>query len=171
MSRKTEGGKPKIAVIGFTGAGKTTVARIFAELTGGKAIDTSDVIMHHYATTSGIPLAQVKAEKHALRKKLYAHAASLKSRDPAFWGKRAMRRGANVVAGFRDPYEFEAARCLFDHVVWVHRPGWHPGETDHLDSGYGEVVVCNDGTGDEWWGRVAEQCHSLLDKWELEVVA
>lgn len=165
MSRKTAG--VKIAVIGFTGVGKTTVANIFAELTGGQAIDTSDVIMQDYSVATGIPLDMVRREKVRLRSELYDHAARPKARDPAHWGKLALGPSANVVAGFRDREEFETARPLFDHVVWVHRPGYHPAETDKLDSGYGEDFVFNRDMSEVWADDLRFQCECICSHWEV----
>ncbi len=55
FSRREKRRKPHVAFIGFMGAGKTTVGRIFAELTGSEFYDTDEMI----EAAAGMPVARI----------------------------------------------------------------------------------------------------------------
>ena len=160
---------PKLLIVGYSGVGKTAVGEILAELTSGKCANTSDYIIADYAQLLGLPVAEVLANKVKLRRKLYAHATHMKTKDPAYWARLALYSGANIVTGVRDSGEFDAARPLFDHAIWVHRHGYGPNETDRVHSHVADRFVFGGYEGGHWRQQLERQCYALLLDLETEL--
>jgi len=145
----------KIIVIGHTQAGKSTAAAIIAELTGGKAMDTFDIIAEVTANLDGVHVEAVHRMKNHMRPRLRTIGDHLCREDPAALVKSCWDRGATVVAGCRRREEVDAAKALGATVLWVHRPGVTGGSTDGAGIDQADYVLNNTGTMADLRGEIA----------------
>ena len=169
MARTPSGAKPKILIIGYTGGGKSTVASILARLTGGRAADTSHLLMIEFAKANGIHIADVIARKGEYRQRLFEFSNVRKATDPAYYVRTAIGDGANIVAGVRTKPELEAARKLVDRVVWVNRGT--RGSTDELHPRHDFFILdTRDNEGPLWHTELVERCKRLIDRIMLDMM-
>ena len=159
----------KICVIGCSEAGKTTAAEILAELAGGRAANTSDVIAEDLAAEvragtcprpPGLPadvvdrevtadlLLACKTSSQELRVAMYEYAKQRELSDPAYTVTRPLEAG-NIVTGTRRPEQLTVMRPRVDWVVWIQRDSCRPNATDHLGPQDADVVIDNNGTLDQ----------------------
>ena len=134
---------PRILVIGHSGAGKTLVGDILAEMNDTTCANTSDVLMEEYADACGVPVGELAEDKDVHRAALYAFANE--HPDPAHLVKVSLERGA-IVTGVRRRIEFAACRAMFDLCVWKDSPHVTADATDGLTREHADLVIpwCND---------------------------
>ena len=132
MSGTTEAVKPTL-VLGYTGAGKTTVGRMIAKLEGGRCIDTSAMIIRDYAREMGESAWWITFRKRRRRESLFRWGRMGAVGDgPDVWVRMAIEEGATVVAGIRAVDELWAAKDCAKRIVWVVRRGVQHGPTDMI---------------------------------------
>lgn len=115
----------KILFCGFGRAGKDTAAMHLAKVTGLRyAGSFSWAALPHMAKFLGLHPCQAWEERHNNRQLWKDELDRLRSVDQCFLARRVIEEG-DVAAGLRDKKEIDAVRIerLFDHIVWVHRPG------------------------------------------------
>ena len=153
--------KPKIGIIGYSRAGKSTVGRMLAGLTGGESTDTGSLILAEYAKANSLEVADVLIDKPRHRGAMYDWGAQVKATDPAAWVKGCLARG-NIAVGMRDREEMEAARPLLDWVVWVNRPGVHADPTDQVGPGHADRFINGGIDSDDWEEILRGLCAATL---------
>lgn len=138
----------KIAVIGYTGSGKSTAASMLAEIMEVGAADTSAYLIRDYAKYAGISPQHILSNKHKYRDDLFKYARSIQLNDPLYLIKQALS-DASIITGIRNPDEIRASRNLFDYIIWIDNPGINAGSTDKLDESYADITVHNIGSTED----------------------
>ncbi len=114
FSRREKRRKPHVAFIGFMGAGKTTVGRIFAELTGSEFYDTDEMI----EAAAGVPAARIfesrgEATFRALEKPVIEKLATAEGGP-----RKVIAVGGGAVLD-KDNCRVLAGAC---HIIWLWAP-------------------------------------------------
>ena len=158
----TETKTPTILIVGYTQSGKSTAARLLAEHWGCEWMGTSSAIMNYLdqycSGWAGGVLIDLKNKtpgvvQRMLRTFLRDVGNFIREQDPAALVKRCLAH-ANIVEGVRTVEEFEASKHLFDHIVWIDRPGVERGITDELWESFVVKMVTNDGTEEQLLERL-----------------
>lgn len=125
----------KILVLGHGDHGKNVVAQLLEEMYGLRSLSTSEagmtavwpVLGEEYASDCGGDVVAARAACYADRKVRRMEwreiIAAFNAEDPARL-VRSIVETHDVCVGLRHNVEFMAARALFDHILWVHRPGF-----------------------------------------------
>ena len=167
--------KFRVAIIGTSQSGKSTVGQMLNEMVGGGFFDTSDMLKEGFAKQlwetntfpiSGAPegtprelwekigevqdtvMAEVmryKTDKPEYRQQLMDYGIEQEKRDPLFTVAEPLRR-ACFVAGTRTLAQLHHMRKRVDWVVYINRPGYEPNSTDQLSPANASLTIDNDGT-------------------------
>jgi hypothetical protein len=163
--RLNPNGLPTVLFLGWGRAGKDEAAAYVASRTqlryGGS---TSWAALPHMASFLGVH-PQVAWETRHTRRQLWKDELDrLRISDQCYLARRVLEQG-EVTAGLRDKVEVEAVRAaqLFDHIVWIHRPGVPADPTVTFTSRDCDDIIHNEGT--------LEEFHQTLDtfifRWNL----
>jgi dephospho-CoA kinase len=134
----------KLLFLGYTESGKSTVAQIAADILGTSAISISDMILQQYMEDYDAG-SEAMQDKEVWRARLFQHGRKYQLEEPAYFVEKALSRG-DVVAGVRNKDELEAARDMFDIIIWVDREVGRKDVGDVLDFSDADYVLDNNGT-------------------------
>lgn len=118
---------PKILILGHGRHGKDTVAELLTELFGLKMLSSSlfaaEMVMMPYFAEQGIHYCSVEdcyADRHTGNNRAvwYNQIKEYNTPDKASLARQILNE-ADMYVGMRSKEEFDAARELFDFVVWV----------------------------------------------------
>jgi len=143
----------KILVLGHTGSGKTTAAKLIAKMIESPPPrNCSDFIIEDYAmesTDSPVKasnlIKKIIANKNDYRQDLFKYGLGRQAKDPAYPISEAVNH-TDVVTGARTKENLDAARSLFSTVVWIDRVAAKSGGTDKLTPDHADIVIDNNGT-------------------------
>ena len=139
--------KPRLLILGFSQAGKSTAAAILAELLNTKYADTSSKLIEEFAAANWLSTAEILENKDKYRMDLFKFGRAKQAVDP-LWPQNVQIKDADILTGLRNPNEIQAARAihLYDMIIWIERPGVICNATDKLSPVDADVVIQNDGT-------------------------
>ena len=149
----------RVLFVGWGRSGKDEAAQ-FAELHLGLryAGSTSWAAKEEVAKALGVHPQIAYDNRHRNRQFWKDHCDWLRRDDPALLVKWALKTG-EICTGCRDKVEIYAAAPLFDHLVWVHRPGTPEDFTvtftvHDVCRVLGGWYLANDGTLEEYHTRL-----------------
>lgn len=151
----------KILFCGFGRAGKDTAAMYLAKITGLRyAGSFSWAALPHMAKFLGQHPCQAWEERHQNRQLWKDELDRLRSVDQCFLARRVIEEG-DVAAGLRDKKEIDAVRIegLFDHIIWIHRPGTPVDPTVTYTPEDCDSAIINSGT--------LEDFHVKIQNWAV----
>ena len=157
---------PKILIIGYSEAGKTTASKLLAKQNNTECMGTAQVIMREIwvdcfqfsaktPSELGEQASFIKKLKLAERFgdlfRIYMRDVGnrLRSDDPAALAKACLELDFPIVEGVRTCEEFNACKHLFDEILWIDRELATPNETDELVPSDADKIIDNNGTIDE----------------------
>lgn len=122
--------RPRILVLGHARHGKDTVAELLRDLYGVKFSSSSmfcaERVMMPYFGYHSVPYASVEEcyEDRVNHRDTWFQQISLyNADDPTRLAREMLEVGNDMYVGMRSDREFQQARHLFDHVVWVDARG------------------------------------------------
>lgn len=148
----------KILFCGYGRAGKDTAAMFLAKVTGLRyAGSFSWAALPHMAKFLNQHPCQAWEQRHQNRQLWKDELDRLRSTDQCFLARRVIEEG-DVAAGLRDKKEIEAVRIerLFNHIVWVHRPGTPVDPTVTYTAGDCDSYIANQGTLEEFYTAIEQ---------------
>lgn len=136
----------KALIIGYKESGKTTAARILADILDTSYANTSDIIITEFANDCGLDEEYVHTHKDTFRDELWSYGRVRQEKDP-LWPQSIIEH-VDILTGVRNLDELDAARNakLYDIVIWIDRPGFGASSTDKLSSSDADVILKNDGS-------------------------
>lgn len=149
----------KILFCGFGRAGKDTAAMYLAKVTGLRyAGSFSWAALPHMANLLGQHPCQAWEERHKNRELWKAELDKLRESDQCYLARKVLETG-DIAAGLRDKKEIDAVKRekLFNHIVWVHRPGTPVDPTVTYGAGDCGGFINNQGT--------LEDFHTTIEQW------
>lgn len=148
----------KILVIGPRGHGKTTFCGFLSDmLLNCLHIPTSRFIMHRVAERNGVQLPchtdkSYEETKDMLRTKLIEMGNTLCDLDPGIlvsictYAGLINKADTVIVDGVRRKIELDAVRKIFDHIIYLDRPGHEEGfDNFELFPDDADIYIANDG--------------------------
>ena len=159
-SRQIERRKPKVLILGHARHGKDTVAEMLRDLYGYSFASSSHfcaerVLLPYFNSLQGHP---GYADVHDCYEDRVNHRATWFQQIEAYNTPdrarlaREMLEENDLYVGMRSSKEFEVARGLFDHIVWVDagkRQPPEPRDSFDIDFHASMWLVRNDGTLDD----------------------
>lgn len=156
---------PKLLVIGDGEAGKDEFARLLHAEAGLTSLSSSEVAGDYVYRTqfrAWYPHARACWLDRRRHRETWKAAIEDYTRDDPARLAREIVESADVYVGMRSRREFEAARELFDAVVWIDRDVPRDSSND-LSRDDADVVVENNGTLDDLAERVRRIANLLRD--------
>lgn len=115
----------KVLFCGFGRSGKDTAAMHLAKITGLRyAGSFSWAALPVMARILNQHPQQCWDKRHQNRELWKYHLDGMREQDQCFLARKVLESG-DIAAGLRDKKEIEAVRAekLFNHIIWIHRPG------------------------------------------------
>lgn len=137
----------KVLFCGYGRAGKDTGAMHLAKVTGLRyAGSFSWAALPHMARFLNQHPCQAWEQRHQNREIWKAELDRLRESDQCYLARKVLETG-DVAAGLRDKKEIDAVRAekLFNHIVWVHRPGTSVDPTVTYTARDCDSVILNNG--------------------------
>lgn len=137
----------KVLFCGYGRAGKDTAAMHLAKVTGLRyAGSFSWAALPHMAKFLGLHPCQAWEQRHQNRQVWKDELDRLRASDQCHLARLVIDEG-DVAAGLRDKLEIDAVRAekLFNHIVWVHRPGTPVDPTVTYSPGDCDSTILNSG--------------------------
>ena len=140
----------KLLVIGWGRHGKDTVCEMLNKHGGLTFVSSSEYCAEHvvYPTMSGYDTWQeCYADRHNHRAQWFETIKSFNEDDPAKLSKMILSE-YDIYCGLRNIRELEAARSLFDLIIWVERPDLDKEDSDSMTikKDDADIVLYNDGS-------------------------
>jgi len=163
--------KPKLLILGYARHGKDTVAEILARKYGFKFTSSSEfvakeIIWDQWGWIRYPDFDAMFADRVNHRRQWMEMISLYNTPDKAKTARTMLERGYDMYVGMRRYDELQAARPLFDHVIWVDRLRWCPPETGSMDitreNARPDFVIDNNGTLEELEMRVDTICMNFV---------
>jgi hypothetical protein len=138
----------KILFVGHGRAGKDEAAAYLAKITGLRyAGSFSWAALPYMAARLGIHPQLAWETRHQNRELWKQYCDELRRVDQTLLARMALQSG-DICAGLRDKIELEAVKAakLFDHIVWIARPGIPEDPTVTFSACDCVEYISNDGT-------------------------
>lgn len=148
----------KILFVGYGRAGKDEAASYVSAKTQLRyAGSFSWAALPHMAEFLGQHPQVAWDNRHKHRELWKTELDRLRTVDQCFLARKVLATG-EVTAGLRDKAEIDAVKAekLFDHIIWITRPGIPVDPTVTFSPVDCDILIHNDGT--------LEQFHASLDK-------
>ena len=139
-----------ILILGHSGSGKTTAAKIVAKLMGSPPPkNCSDFIIEDFAKENDLNPREVLKNKEEHRQDLFKYGLKRQSIDPAYPVTEAFKH-SKVVTGVRTKENLEATKKAIKQliVIWISSVVGK-GSTDQLGPEHADKVIENNGTIDD----------------------
>lgn len=152
----------KLLFAGYGRAGKDEAAAYIAKITGLRyAGSFSWAALPYVAARLGLHPQVAWETRHTMRKQWYDYCNDLRASDPTILARLVLAQG-DVTAGLRDKVELEACKAarLFDHIVWIDRPGTEVDPTVTFGPQDCDEVLFNDGSLVKYHVDLDELCRS-----------
>jgi len=146
----------KILILGYTQAGKTTSGDMLAEILGCQpSMACSDILIVEYAAEIGARANDIRANKDTFRVRLY-HYGKMRQQDNPIYPINIILEHTSIVTGVRTRQQYDAAKDIFDIILWIKRDCVSRGETDELRPEDADIIIDNNGTFDELRSRLTQ---------------
>lgn len=152
----------KILLCGHGRCGKDEGAMFLAKLTGLRyAGSFSWAALPYMAKILGQHPCQAWEQRHQNREKWKLELDFLRAVDQCYLAREVLKTG-DIAAGLRDKKEIDAVRAeqLFDHIIWIDRPGTPVDPTVTFGPADCDEVIWNDGTLSEYHLALTGWAHS-----------
>lgn len=154
----------KILIVGHGRSGKDEAAQFMHEHLGFRyGGSTSWAALPLMANHLGLHPMHAWEQRHNLRQIWRSHLDYLRRGDPCLLMRIALGDDANIITGVRGGPEIDAAisEGLFDHIVWINRPGTPVDPTVDFGPDKATIRIQNSGT--------LEEFHYQLTTWAREI--
>lgn len=141
----------RIAIVGYSGSGKDTVATAFARTFGIKRCPScSEFILPYVAAEKGVTIVEAWNTRHSSRDiPIWNRIANnlRESNSPCYLVEQAVKCGGSIIVGIKDRDEFLYAKnkSLFTCSFWVERNGVPVEPSTTIKKEDCDFVVLNDG--------------------------
>jgi len=139
---------PTVLFVGWGRAGKDEAAAYVASITKLRYAGSSSWAgLPHMAKFLGLHPQVAWDTRHTRRQEWFEELNRLRLTDQCFLARKVLESG-EVTAGLRDKAEIDAVRAerLFDHIIWIDRPGIPKDPTVTFTEEDCDVTVYNTGT-------------------------
>jgi len=146
----------KIVFVGYGRAGKDEAAHYLSKLTTLRyAGSFSWAALPHMASLLGEHPQYAWDHRHENRQLWKYELDRLRLIDQCYLARLVLQQG-DVTAGIRDKAELDAVKAekLFDHIVWVSRPGTPIDSTVTFGSEDCDWVLHNNGPLKDFWAAL-----------------
>lgn len=154
---------PKVLFVGYGRAGKDEAASYLSTISPLRyAGSFSWAGLPHMAKFLSLHPQVAWETRHQRRQEWKDELDRLRLVDQCFLARRVLEQG-EVTAGLRDRLEIDAVKAerLFDHIVWIERPGILIDPTVTFTRDDATALIINDGSLSDFhakirrWARVA----------------
>lgn len=138
---------PKILIVGWGRSGKDEAGAFLNSIGLPYGGSTSWNALPDVASALRLHPQIAWETRHKNREFWKSFCDKLRADDPCLLARRALREGC-VVTGVRDLIEIDKIReeKLFDHILWINRPGTPPDSTVTFGPEKATEIIENDGS-------------------------
>ena len=163
--------RPKLLILGYARHGKDTVAEMLHRKYGFRFMSSSEfvgreIIWETWGKTRYHSFEAMFADRVNWRKQWMEMISLYNTPDKAKTARTMLERGYDLYVGMRRLDELDAARDLFDYVIWVDRSEHLPPETGSMDitrdNARPDFVVDNNGTLEDLERSVEKLMEEIL---------
>jgi len=143
-------------IIGHNRAGKTTAAHVMANLMDVRCAATAEVIYDNMVKEMHCMSLKAYGDFYKspeLRAAMFAYGRQVCKDDPAALVRMCLEK-APIVDGVRSRDEFEIAKELFEHIIWIESPRGEPSDHTQVTIEDATYVIVNDGTMSQFMDKI-----------------